>query len=641
MAVKTWQPAADSSWSVDASWGGTKPAAGDSVVFDATSVKNCTVDENPASLISVTIQVTYTGQIIMGTSSWTLTGNWTWGANCTVSEGTSLVTFITNAAIVTSNGKKFYDVTFNQAATNFSFADAASLHSLTLTAGNFTNTSGALTASGDVNFNGTGTLTLGNITLTGASSTLHFNSTLGTCTATACTTTFNGTTATVLDDDKAINFQALVLGAAAVFTSSGAAASTFINSTTTCTVGAGATLTLNTTTNFSLTGNASFITFLGAYTFNGTGALFFNPRNVTGTTLPAITYGGSGVWTFRVQIAGNTGVTFTGNLNLGTAGFTVLNTAANTLTISMVSYNLTCGTFTCGAVNTVGQVINWGSGSHSIAAFDGTTTNPVYGSGGTWVNFQTSRISCNGNFALGSNHTVDSGSMALTVINTSTITFGGHTLYDITVNAATKTITQSGAGIVHSITVTAGSFTTGANNLTVSGNAAFGGTNITIGSTLTMSGDGVTVSISASGSVTTAACVLVLQGNTTLNLGARTISRLQTTRGKTVYFTAGTSALTITTVNAGDWYLGTSGVCTWRSTVKNTQFTIVAPAAVTVQNMAVRDSNNTGTLITATDSSNLNYGNNTGWLFGTGPVPDPLYKFYGASKSAIAIGIGI
>lgn len=63
MATRTWSAAADSSWSVDASWsGGAKPAAGDTAVFDATSTKKCTIDMNVA-ITAININAGYSGTI--------------------------------------------------------------------------------------------------------------------------------------------------------------------------------------------------------------------------------------------------------------------------------------------------------------------------------------------------------------------------------------------------------------------------------------------------------------------------------------------------------------------------------------------------------------------------------------------------
>lgn len=46
MATKTWVAAANGNWSTGSNWsGGTVPATTDDVIFNGTSVKNCTFDD--------------------------------------------------------------------------------------------------------------------------------------------------------------------------------------------------------------------------------------------------------------------------------------------------------------------------------------------------------------------------------------------------------------------------------------------------------------------------------------------------------------------------------------------------------------------------------------------------------------------
>jgi hypothetical protein len=60
----TWAAAGNDNWSTNAAWSGAaKPAATDIVVFDATSVKNCIVDEATASLATFTLTTGYTGTL--------------------------------------------------------------------------------------------------------------------------------------------------------------------------------------------------------------------------------------------------------------------------------------------------------------------------------------------------------------------------------------------------------------------------------------------------------------------------------------------------------------------------------------------------------------------------------------------------
>ena len=61
MATNTWSAAANGVWSADGNWSlGHAPLAAEDIVFDITSVKNCTVDVS-SSVASLTISVAYTG----------------------------------------------------------------------------------------------------------------------------------------------------------------------------------------------------------------------------------------------------------------------------------------------------------------------------------------------------------------------------------------------------------------------------------------------------------------------------------------------------------------------------------------------------------------------------------------------------
>jgi len=75
MATNTWSAAANGVWSADGNWSlGHAPLAAEDIVFDITSVKNCTVDVSP-SVTSLTISVAYTGVWDMTGQTMTIAGN--------------------------------------------------------------------------------------------------------------------------------------------------------------------------------------------------------------------------------------------------------------------------------------------------------------------------------------------------------------------------------------------------------------------------------------------------------------------------------------------------------------------------------------------------------------------------------------
>lgn len=96
-ATKTWTGAgATNDWSLGANWsGGTVPVAVDSVVFDATSVKNVTIDVN-VSVATFTVNVGYTG-ILSQAAGRTITVG---AAGWTQSDGS----FVGGNAAITVNG---------------------------------------------------------------------------------------------------------------------------------------------------------------------------------------------------------------------------------------------------------------------------------------------------------------------------------------------------------------------------------------------------------------------------------------------------------------------------------------------------------------------------------------------------------
>ena len=89
--TNTWSAAANSSWSVDASWSlGHVPLAAEAVVFDATSVKNCQIDVDTNALYSFSINSGFSG-VISNSASCDVTTT----SDITISAGT--VTSVTTA----------------------------------------------------------------------------------------------------------------------------------------------------------------------------------------------------------------------------------------------------------------------------------------------------------------------------------------------------------------------------------------------------------------------------------------------------------------------------------------------------------------------------------------------------------------
>jgi len=117
-------------------------------------------------------------------------------------------------------------------------------------------------------------------------------------------------------------------------------------------------------------------------------------------------------------------------------------------------------------------------------------------------------------------------------------------------------------------------------------------------------------------------------------LSSLSIARLILSAGETYTIVAAPSVLTIGSYTAGDWdgatLQGSAG----------TDWNMSAPAGMVVSNMAVADSNNSGAAIDASDGTNTDNGDNTGWNF-VAPAPPATASTPKQSKCSIGIGIGI
>jgi hypothetical protein len=298
---------------------------------------------------------------------------------------------------------------------------------------------------------GTGTRDMGTgLTANGASGTIHFGSTLGTVTATACVLTMNGTTAMVIDDDKGITAKSLTLGENAVTTNSGAQITWYVNAGTPLTMTNGGTFTLNKDIVISSTTSATIYSLTGSYVINGNSILYLYIDTKNGNvgpntwTLPSLTMGGT-VGLVMQNILANSVYTFnvTGNISVGGVCNILSSAALAQLTVNIPSYNLTCGTMKLGqsTVNSSTCTINFGTGVYTITSM--TILNIAYVSGGHFNNFQTSTWTCSGAWTFGSNHTVDPGTSIVNLTGTAaqTITSNGKQFNDLTVN-------NSGTGTV-------------------------------------------------------------------------------------------------------------------------------------------------------------------------------------------------
>jgi hypothetical protein len=548
---------------------------------------------------------------------------------------------------------------------NWIFTNNMSVESITIAAaytGVVTMTGFTLTCSLGFSDDGTtGAHTYGTaITCNGNASTFHVGAGLASVIASTCSLSFNGTTAMIMDDDKGGQFDCLILGVGAKLTSSGAATTIFSKSGTPLTLGNNATLTLNTTTNFYSTLPGSDLYSLPAvYTFSGSATVTFYAATNAGTfTAPAMIYTGtSGNFGF---IAGpgvnNAIINQTGNIVANSVGnLRIYAGIANTsVTWNTQGFSISCtgGSFRWGPSIATGTIVlNCGASSISGAVY-----NP-YSVGTGTINMNSATFNFTGNWTFGATNTVNPGTSIVTITNTSTITSNGKSFYDLTINAATKTITCADAltcAAGGDLTLTAGTLTLATFNLTVGGNTAVNGTstlNVTA-STCSFAGNyttaaGCTVTINAVTNYTfTAAAVVTTNGkalpqctfNAAFSLNdSCTVARLiYGVDGITGTYEAG-QTFVISALVAANWSGSAGALNAFRSSVPGTQYSFTIPNGVVLSYVNPQDSNLTAVFqIDCMDGTSVDGGNNDpDWLFPAGGVGQRISE----SKISIALGI--
>lgn len=117
-ATITWtNGSTDGLWNTPANWSsGTVPLPTDDIVFDATSVSNCTVDAPGASFDGINVAASYSGVIDINGQSFSSTGIF----NCIFTGGTISDTPGTSTLGVTTSGNTTFNGTIINARTNVS-----------------------------------------------------------------------------------------------------------------------------------------------------------------------------------------------------------------------------------------------------------------------------------------------------------------------------------------------------------------------------------------------------------------------------------------------------------------------------------------------------------------------------------------
>jgi len=356
MANNTWSAVGADNWSTDAAWSlGHKPQAGEDVIFDATSVQNCTVDEASAALGSFTLAVGYMGTFDDGgfaftvagavsiTPGGTFTASGTWtqtvDANFTLADsGTPTISSM--SLVVQGSGT----VAINPPYRRFANFTCGAPGKTTIWGG----------AGAGIGVSGTGALTVGTGTLQLSG---WFERTVtGTCTPIVCGGLITGPAGINLElrtgGDSAINIGALNMTARLQITKRNEAGAATINMS-----------------------NNLTLSYLGlTWTGPGGGALIFNTNDNQIVCSGQVWWGSNGV--------GGTITLNMGSSSISCASFcaTALNDATSTQTLNMGSSQWTCtGVWT----NQSNHTIVPGT---SVVTFSGAAAQTVTTAGKSFAN---------------------------------------------------------------------------------------------------------------------------------------------------------------------------------------------------------------------------------------------------------------
>jgi len=496
--TNTWIAPANGLWSTATNWSlGHKPAAGEDIVFDATSTFNCTVDESIAVLASVSMNAGYTGTV-----------------NVTVNQST------TNAwgVFTIASGTFVGGVTDGSRPTNF-FMTGGTMNS---TVGN------ALYLTGNVTITG-GTWTSGNIRFLGSA-----NSTISSPLALKAINIGDKTNGTTLTQLSAITGTAITAqvgsgGGTATWVTGG-----FALTGTALIIGVAATARHG-----ALAAGSSVVTINGSVVINTSGSY------ITATTA---TFSVSGTWTNSTTSAswdaGTSAVTFTSATG-GTMTFAGDNLAEDEFfNVTFTSSAGTSQTFTMAT-----RGLRWGG---LLTVSDGVSTTNLTTSGLALTNLtQTPSVT------IGAGGILTAGASAITVAGNWDSSAGTFTVGTSLVTFAfTATIASATTSSFANLTVSNGTVTP-LNNIDIDaaflvsgGTYAKGTTTLNVDGGLTLSGGDLT---STSGAVTIAGAVNVSAAGSAIDLGSESwsIAGAWTNASTDATWDMGTGTVTLTSATGG------------------------------------------------------------------------------------------
>ena len=497
-----------------------------------------------------------------------------------------------------------FDATTSTDATASADLDVGAINSLSTYTGNISFNGYNHSYTSDALFGHTGTLDLcDTLTMTGASATLQFNNTVTTLTASSCVVIMQGETGMSFVDNENILMDRLIIDSFAVVTVSGSGAYFRVSGKDSALIlRDSCSFTNNKPLSFSIS-TLSVTPFLvgNGVTWNGTGYVAWGGGGATTVvTIPEFTYTGGGYFNNGAW-PNTTGLG--GNIDLGTAQFTVYSGLNQVTTLNTNGYDMICGRLAIGK--------NSGSG-RMVADFDSSTLDIVdynpYALGTNKYDFGSSQWTVSSNWAFVDGDTIDMGTSKLTFDGASQTLMKdfGYLFYDIEVNKTTAPGTWAYVDTADSSRM---------NDLTLTNGQAWFGKNLYVRDLLNNNPDTVKFEadrfvsrdltfasgnkilatagawIMAGGILTLADQSIdsvIINGNTTIN-GGGTIQNLSFgTQGKKLTLEAG-KKFTLTELTASDFNGANGSPDSIVSSSPGTACTLSLPNSITLKYMYFRD----------------------------------------------------
>jgi hypothetical protein len=492
--TNVWSASGASTWNSASNWSlGHVPTSGEDVLFNSTSVQNCTIDISP-SIANLGTQNNYSGNI-------TLSGQ----------------------TITTSGG--MYDF-------------------------------------------GSGTRDYGNgITINGNSSGFSIGIGLSTITATSCAIVMNGTTAAIINNQKAMTAKTLTLGTGANVSYNSTTILSLSNTTACLILGNNSTFTLNYQIWFIITASTTIFSIGTGVTWVGSAAgivsAFINGNSLT-MTVPSITYTGSGYWYFYGDYSTsktNNIINLAGNINIATSTFIsrIAYGTTSTATFNTNDFSITCGVFEPSNSLASGGSFTVNLGNSVISC---TSFRPDIGTSTTTWNLQTAQITCTGTWTWNSFCIVDPGFSTVTINGVANCTNAGKSFYNLIITAGSlinldALTIASGGTLTNNVGTLAFNPTTSITVLNFAGTYTFNGTGaISVGGTtasltitfpaFTYTGSGTWTINPAATSTTVFSGAVSNNGSLTLTGGAVTFSSSLTFTGNSTTLSIGSGVGTFT-----------------------------------------------------------------------------------------------